>query len=191
MPKAILGLIFPQPSNKHGCSIFFDFVCRTQSSIFCTTNSMRLNLPAITPRIKTEGENQYIFDSIRKKYLLLTPEEWVRQHFISYLINSLGFSAQLLALEKEIKLNGSQKRCDIVAYNRYGQPVLIVECKAPQVKISQKTFDQIARYNLVLGVEWLIVTNGLEHYCCQVQASGSSYQFIEKLPDGSIQDTKS
>jgi len=148
---------------------------------------MQLNLPPIQFKIKEEGLNKYIYDPIRKKYLLLTPEEWVRQHFVSYMITCLGFSSQLLALEKEIKLNGTQKRCDIVAYNRIGKPVLIVECKAPEVKISQKTFDQIARYNLVLDVQWLIVTNGLEHFCCKTDSTSQQYVFVDSLPDGAIQ----
>ncbi len=142
-----------------------------------------LNLPAYQFKIKRDGQRTQIFDAIRKKYLVLTPEEWVRQHFVRYLIEEKGFPASLIAIEMGLKLNGLQKRGDIVAYQASGDPLLIVECKAPSVKISQGTFDQIARYNMVLKVNYLVVTNGLDHYCCIIDHLQGSYHFLKEVPN--------
>lgn len=141
-----------------------------------------LNLPDYTNYIKIDGTNQRIFDIIRKKYLKLTPEEWVRQNFILYLLKQLKYPKGLLAIEMELKLNQLTRRCDIVVFNRKGAPKLIVECKAAHIKINQKTFDQIAEYNLKLRVDFLVVTNGLNHYCCQMDYNNNSYQFIKEIP---------
>ncbi len=132
----------------------------------------------------TEVEGQsFIFDVIRKKNVVLTPEEWVRQHIVHYLISQYAFPKSLISLEKKLTLNELTKRTDIVLYNHTGQPLLIVECKAPEVKIAQSTFDQIARYNLTLRVPYLWVTNGKTNFLCKVDLDSGSINFLEKLPD--------
>ncbi len=141
-----------------------------------------LNLPSYIFKTKTQGQITKIFDIIRRKYVTLTPEEWVRQNFIQYLILEKKYPASLLAIELPIKYNTLKKRGDIVAFNNRGQHVLLVECKAPDVKITQSVFDQIARYNLTLNVKFLVVTNGLDHYCCSMDHENKSYLFIKEVP---------
>lgn len=143
----------------------------------------KLNLPSYSFRLKEENGKPYIFDKFRKKFLVLTPEEWVRQHFAVYLVEELNYPQNLISIEYSMKVNTLSKRGDIVAFNRKGQAVLLVECKAPSVKIDQKVFDQIATYNMQLNVPLLAVTNGLNHYCCQVDFSKKSYLFLENIPD--------
>ena len=142
-----------------------------------------LNLPSYDHRLKKDGEQQRIFDPIRKKYVALTPEEWVRQHFVNFLITNKNVPAGLVVLEKKIILNTMTRRPDILVYDKKGVPVMIVECKAPEVKTSQDTFDQIARYNSVIRAPYLVVTNGLQHYCCQMDHENNSYRFLEDVPD--------
>lgn len=142
-----------------------------------------LNLPPYPFRI-TEREGQFfLFDEIRKKTLLITPEEWVRQHFIQYLTLQKKYPKSLVQLEGGLKLNGQSKRSDILVYNSSGQKVLLVECKAPTVKITQAVFDQIARYNIVHRVPLLAVTNGLQHFYCKIDFEKGKYFFVDKLPD--------
>ncbi len=141
-----------------------------------------LNLPTYSFRIKKEGNKQLIYDNIRKKFLVLTPEEWVRQNFIQFLIKEKGFSASLMAIETGLKINLNQFRADLLVYNRSGNPLLVVEFKAPQVKISQDTFNQIARYNMKFRVPYLIVSNGLDHYCCQLDFEQENYVFLKEIP---------
>lgn len=124
-----------------------------------------------------------IFDEVRKKYVALTPEEWVRQHFIMYLINQKQVPAGLIILEKKLIMNKMSRRPDILIHNRQGEAVMIVECKAPEVNITQDTFDQVARYNSVLSVQYLVVTNGLQHFCCQMDYKGNTYRFLEDIPE--------
>ncbi|MBL4593042.1 MAG: type I restriction enzyme HsdR N-terminal domain-containing protein [Flavobacteriales bacterium] len=143
----------------------------------------KLNLPQYPIKLKEEGGVKYIFDSIRKKYLVLLPEEWVRQNFIQYLINDKNYAASLIAIEKGLKLNELQKRADIVIYNNQAQPIVLVECKAPKVKINQEVFEQVARYNMVFKVPYLVVTNGIEHYCAKVDFQKNSFEFLEEIPD--------
>lgn len=141
-----------------------------------------LNFPEYPFRLKREAGTIFIFDEIRKKFLVLTPEEWVRQHVVQYLINEKQFPKSLIQLEGGLKLNTLQKRTDIVIFNRSGERLVIVECKAPQVKITQDVFDQIARYNMVHRAEWLLVSNGLNHYCCRIDFQNNSYSFLPELP---------
>ena len=143
-----------------------------------------LNLPQYNFRLRknTDGKTE-IFDAIRKRFYVLTPEEWVRQNFIQYLIQEKEFPASLMSIEKGLKLNGMQKRTDIVQYNKSGNPVLIVECKAPEIKLTQDTFDQAARYNLTLHVDYLIITNGLEHYACKMNYQEHKIQFLKAIPN--------
>ena len=123
-----------------------------------------------------------VFDPIRKKFVVLTPEEWVRQHVLQYLIQQKGYSPSLINVEKQLLLNGTQKRYDVVVFNPNGSIFLIVECKAPSIGITQDTFDQIARYNLVTQAQYLMVSNGLEHYFCQMDYQAEQYIFLKELP---------
>lgn len=140
-----------------------------------------LNFPSYQFKYKSSGKITQIFDIVRRKYVALTPEEWVRQHFIHYLVNDKNFPKSLLAVEMNILLNKLKKRCDIVGYNKLAKPILIVECKAPGVKISQKTFDQVAGYNISLRVKHLAVSNGLEHYFCEIDFEKNNYRFIKEI----------
>jgi hypothetical protein len=142
-----------------------------------------LNLPTYFFNIKSEGEDKYIFDGIRKKFVRLTSEEWVRQNFIRYLADEKSFPQGLIGVEISIRLNQLSKRCDILAYNRAGTPLLVTECKASSVKINQEVFDQVVRYNMVLNVHYLIVTNGLQHYCCRLFPETGRVQYLKEVPD--------
>jgi hypothetical protein len=142
----------------------------------------KLNLPDYSFKIRANGINKEIFDTVRKKYVVLTPEEWVRQNFVRYLIEERKYPASLIAIEKTITVNKLKKRCDIVVYNRDRKPVILVECKASSIKISQSSFDQAARYNIALNVKYLIITNGINHYSCIVEGAKSAYVFLENIP---------
>lgn len=142
-----------------------------------------LNLPTYNLKIKSSENNYLIFDIIRKKYVVLTPEEWVRQHFIHYLVEDKKYPVSLISIEKKITVNKLTKRTDILVFNTNGFPEIIVECKAPSVKITQETFDQIARYNLKLSANYLIVTNGIQHYFCQLNTQTETYTFLKNIPN--------
>lgn len=142
-----------------------------------------LNLPSYPFKIKQrEDQSTEIWDPLRNKYIILTPEEWVRQHFVQFLIKEHGLPAGRIAVEHGIKVNHLTRRCDIVYFDSARRPTLIVECKRPHIKISQQTFDQIARYNLTLQVPYLAVTNGLQHVYCQLNYDLKRYVFLENLP---------
>lgn len=142
-----------------------------------------LNLPNFTPNLRVgQGGKQEIFDICRKKFVRLTPEEWVRQTFLSYLINHQHFSASLLVVEAQLTFNKMIKRFDILAYGSDGKPRLVVECKAPTVEITQAVFDQVAMYNMTLTVDYLVVTNGLTHYSCKIDHQNRTYQFLSEIP---------
>jgi hypothetical protein len=143
----------------------------------------KLNLPSYSFKLKSNEKHTLIFDNLRKKYLVLTPEEWVRQHVVRFLIKEKKYPASLIALEKQLIINNLKKRTDIVVFNKEGNPHIIVECKAPTIKINQDTFDQIARYNLKLNANYLMITNGLEHYFCQLDTTNETYVFLENIPD--------
>lgn len=143
----------------------------------------KLNLPTYNFKLKSNEKHVLIFDNLRKKYFVLTPEEWVRQHYVQFLINEKKYPASLIALEKQLTINNLRKRTDIVIFNKEGSPEIIVECKAPHIKISQDTFDQIARYNLKLKAKYLIVTNGIEHYHCQMDFENETYIFLNRIPN--------
>ena len=143
---------------------------------------LALNLPGFAPKVAEKDGKRTIFDPVRQKYVALTPEEWVRQHFVNYLITRKSYPKELLANEVLVKLNGTSKRCDTVAYNRFLEPLVIVEYKAPHINITNTVFDQIARYNMVLRVEYLIVSNGLNHYCCKIDYNNRTYTFLEGIP---------
>jgi type I site-specific restriction endonuclease len=141
-----------------------------------------LNLPPYPFKISDQNGTLFLFDEIRKKEVVLTPEEWVRQHFVQYLIKEKGYPRSLIKLEGGLKLNGNAKRSDIVVFNNKGEKILMVECKAPSVKITQQVFDQVARYNIVHKVPVLAVSNGLQHYYCNINFDKQSYDFIPELP---------
>ena len=141
-----------------------------------------LNLPTYSFKIKSELQRKLIFDSIRRKYVVLTPEEWVRQNFIQYLVEEKGYPASLIAVEKKVDVNLLPQRSDIVLYNRNAKPVIIVECKSAKIKVTQDVFNQIARYNMKLRVPFLVVTNGLQHYCCQMDYQKKTFKFIPEIP---------
>lgn len=147
-----------------------------------------LNFPAFRFDIKNRENKPYILDQIRKKWVLLLPEEWVRQHCISFLVETKGYPKSMINVEKKISVNGRTKRYDIIVYQSTGQPFLLIECKAPSVNISQSSFDQIARYNLVLNSCYLMVTNGLNHYFCKMNRAAQRYVFIPDLPPFSNQN---
>ncbi len=143
----------------------------------------KLNLPEYSFRIKTTEGKSYIFDSLRKKYVRLTPEEWVRQNFVQFLIVEKNYSASLITVEAGVKVNNNPQRADLVVFDRSGNPALVAEFKAPEIKISQQTFDQIVRYNMQLKVKFLIVSNGLEHFCCQINYVENSYAYLAEIPE--------
>lgn len=143
---------------------------------------LELNLPPFDKKIIQDGDKVSIFDVIRRRYVALTPEEWVRQHFVHFLIDEKGFPLSHMNNEVQVKLNGMSRRCDTVLYDKSLQPILIAEYKAPTVDITQKVFDQICRYNIVLHVKYLIVSNGLSHYCCQIDYENGSYTFLPDIP---------
>lgn len=144
---------------------------------------LKLNFPTYQFKIKNSENRRLIFDKIRKKYVVLTPEEWVRQHFIHYLIDEKKYPISLIAVEKQLVVNSLKKRFDILVFNSGGKADIIIECKAPNVKIDQKTFDQIARYNMSLNANYLIVTNGLEHYYCNIDTNENKYHFMKSIPN--------
>jgi len=142
-----------------------------------------LNFPTYSFRLKNSENKTHIFDVVRKKFVVLQPEEWVRQHCIQYLIQEKNYPISLINVEKVVLINGLKKRYDIAVFDSNGSLVLVVECKAPKVKISQTTFDQIARYNLTLKAHYLMVTNGLNHYFCTMNYYNESFEFLKTLPD--------
>ena len=144
---------------------------------------MDLNLPYFTFRIKDHAGKKLIFDGFRRRWVMLTPEEWVRQNFARYITEIKHYPAALVAIERSIRINLHDFRTDMVLFSRTGAPMVVVECKAPEVKISQDVFDQIARYNMELRVNYLIVTNGLTHYCCRFNRDELNYTFLSEIPD--------
>jgi hypothetical protein len=141
-----------------------------------------LQLPPFPFKITEQDGKLTLFDEIRKKHILITPEEWVRQHFVQYLINHKGYPKTLIKLEGGLTLHGKPRRTDIVVFNPNGEKILLIECKAPSVTIDQKVFDQVARYNMVHKVALVAVSNGLQHYYCRINFEKQNYKFIEDLP---------
>ena len=143
----------------------------------------QLNFPSYSFRFKNSENKVAIFDDIRKKFIILTPEEWVRLHTVQFLLQEKSYPKSYLNVEKLIKINDLSKRYDIVVFQPDGTIFLLVECKAPEVKITQQTFDQIARYNLTLKAKYLMVTNGLNHYFCKMDFEKEKYVFLDELPE--------
>ena len=143
----------------------------------------RLNLPQYEIKIGEKNGKRTIFDFLRRKYVTLTPEEWVRQHFTHYLTDHKGYPKGLMGNEVELRVGEKRLRCDTILYNKQGQPQMIIEYKAPTIQIQQKTFDQISVYNLLLHVDYLIVSNGLQHYCCKMTYDSQKYLLLKEIPD--------
>lgn len=143
----------------------------------------RLNLPPYPIKITERGDKRMIFDFLRRKYVALTPEEWVRQHFVHYLVEHKGYPQGLLGNEIELRTGEKRLRCDSILYNKVAAPMMIIEYKAPTIPIQQKTFDQISVYNLLLKVDYLIVSNGLQHFCCKMDYANQRYTFLRAIPD--------
>lgn len=150
------------------------------------TKMYRLNLPSYEIKIAERQGKRMIFDVLRRKYVALTPEEWVRQHFVHYLIEHKQYPQGLLANEVQLQVGDKSLRCDTLLYNKELRPRMIIEYKAPTIQIQQKTFDQISVYNLLLKVDYLIVSNGLQHYCCKMDYPNQKYEFLEEIPDYQI-----
>lgn len=144
---------------------------------------LALNLPPYETKITEKEGKRQILDILRRSFVALTPEEWVRQHFVHYLLEHKGYPAALMANEVAITLNGTKRRCDTVVYDRLLRPRAIIEYKAPEVKITKEVFAQISRYNLKLKVEYLIISNGLQHYCCKMDYEKQSYTFLQEIPE--------
>ncbi|MFO7977706.1 MAG: type I restriction enzyme HsdR N-terminal domain-containing protein [Bacteroidales bacterium] len=142
-----------------------------------------LNLPAYPFRMRQQGDKALIFDAFRKKYVALTPEEWVRQHFLAWLALEKFYPVGLIAVEAPLKYHRMAKRADAIIYDQQGKALMIIECKAPEVKITQKVFDQVARYNLPFQVAYLVVTNGMEHFCCKMNDAAQGWAFLDQVPD--------
>ena len=142
----------------------------------------KLNLPVYDFKIRTEKGKDLIFDIIRKKYVVLTPEEWVRQNFVQFLIHEKKYPKSLMALEKRLLVNSQPQRFDMVIYNRKGQPHIIIEFKSPSVKISQNTFDQVVRYNMALKVKYILVSNGMHHFACEIDYEKNNYSYLKDIP---------
>jgi hypothetical protein len=142
-----------------------------------------LNFPKFSFRFKNKENKISIFDVIRKRFVILQPEEWVRQHCIHYLIDYKGYPKSLINIEKELIINSLRKRYDIVIFNSDGSIHLIVECKAPTININQNVFDQIALYNLSLNATYLMISNGINHYYCQMDFKKEKYHFLKDIPE--------
>ena len=141
-----------------------------------------LNLPKAKLKLTRRNDDLYVFDIFRKKELLLTPEEWVRQHFLHFLVQEKHTPLGLISSEHALTINGLQRRCDAVVFNKKGKPIVIVECKAPSVKLSEKTLHQVAQYNFKLNVNWLILTNGIQTITCHINHSSKKLDYLEEVP---------
>jgi len=142
-----------------------------------------LNFPIYDFRFKSRENKVHIFDVIRKKFVVLQPEEWVRQHLLHYLVQDKKYPPSIISVEKQLTINKLKKRYDIVVYNSDGSIEILVECKSPKIKITQPVFDQIARYNMQLNSSYLMVTNGLNHFYCKMDLKEEKYAFLEQIPD--------
>ena len=141
-----------------------------------------LNLPTFNYKLKKDGGKHFILDLIRRKYVVLTPEEWVRQHFVHFLINDLKYPKPLFKVESGLKFNTLSKRSDILIHDREGKAWMLVECKSPEIKLTQKAFNQIAVYNMTIGAKYLAVTNGMVHFCYRIGKTGEELEFLKDFP---------
>jgi len=147
---------------------------------------MQINLPPYEFKITQKEGKNLIFDDYRRRWVKLNPEEWVRQHFVRYLVEEKHYPASLIAVEHSLKINRQVFRADAVVFSTDGKPLLLVECKAPEVKITQKVFEQIVRYNFEFQVDYLIVTNGLSHFCCKIDKTNQTYEYLKEIPEYNV-----
>lgn len=143
----------------------------------------QLNLPDFNFKITKEEGKIYIFDAIRKKKIFLTPEEWVRQHFIHYLIAYKTFPKSLIKVESGLKYNKLPMRSDVLIYDRSGNPLILIECKSYQVKINAATFAQVSKYNQTIKAPYIMVTNGMQHYCCRIDFENEKFDYLKTIPE--------
>ena len=143
---------------------------------------LALNLPKTELKVISKDGKQQVFDVLRRRFVVLTPEEWVRQQFVHFLIRHKGYPAECIGNEVSITLGATKKRCDTVIYGNHAEPLMVIEYKSPNVEITQKVFEQICRYNIKMKVEWLVVSNGLQHYCTRIDYENGTYQFVEDIP---------
>jgi hypothetical protein len=143
---------------------------------------MEINLPPYEIKLRKQNGRRQIFDFLRRRYVSLTPEEWVRQHFVHFLIEQKGYPKGLLANEVEQKIGDKKLRCDTLLYNKELRPRMIIEYKAPEIAITQRVFNQITVYNFLLHVDYLIVSNGRQHYCCRMDYEKGEYTFLQDIP---------
>lgn len=144
---------------------------------------MEINLPPFEIKLREEGGKREIFDFLRRRYVSLTPEEWVRQHFVHFLVEQKGYPKGLLTNELELRVGQKRLRCDTVLYDKQLRPLMIAEYKAPTVAITQRVFNQITVYNMLLHVDYLMVSNGMQHYCCRMNYDRNSYDFLPLIPE--------
>lgn len=142
-----------------------------------------LNLPTYFFRIKEDRGKKYIFDEIRRRFVLLTPEEWVRQHLVNFLVTQKNFPLSLIAVEKGFKNNRRKQRYDLLVFDRKGEPLMMIECKAPGIDINQHVFDQAGRYNNKYKAAYMLISNGMNHYCCLINKTSRQYRFLQEIPD--------
>jgi hypothetical protein len=143
----------------------------------------QLNLPPYEIKVREKDGRKQIFDFLRSRYVALTPEEWVRQHFVHFLVEHKGYPKGMLGNEVELRIGEKKLRCDTILYNKVAAPQMIVEYKAPEIEITQRVFDQITVYNQLLHVDYLIVSNGLSHYCCRMDYERQGYEFLRDIPE--------
>lgn len=141
-----------------------------------------LNLPQYPFKVKQKDGKKYIFDVFRKTFVVITPEEWVRQHFLMWLVNDLHYPGGLIAVETPLKYNNLKKRADALIYNKQGSPVMLVECKAPHIVVNQKTFEQAAGYMYSCKTDYMALTNGMKHYCCYIDKVSGNISFLRHMP---------
>ena len=147
---------------------------------------MEINLPPYEIKLREQNGHRQIFDFLRRRYVALTPEEWVRQHFVHFLVEHKGYPKGLLANEVELRIGEKKLRCDSLLYNKESQPQMIIEYKAPHIELTQRVFDQITAYNTLLHVDYLIVSNGLQHVCCRMDYEKNSWEFLQDIPNYSM-----
>ncbi|MDE7426884.1 MAG: type I restriction enzyme HsdR N-terminal domain-containing protein [Muribaculaceae bacterium] len=143
---------------------------------------MELNLPAFDIKLRRRGAGVQVWDTLRRRWVALTPEEWVRQHFVNYLITQMGYPAGLLANEVSLRLNGTLRRCDSIVYSRGLRPLMVIEYKAPHVAVTREVFEQVARYNTVIKAPYLAVSNGMVSFCCRVDMETGKWNFLQEIP---------
>ena len=143
---------------------------------------IELNLPPYAYKLKQNNGSVQIWDAVRRKYVALTPEEWVRQHFIAYLVGSKKYPLGRIGYEISLSLNGRSRRCDTLVYDAEGQPLVLIEYKAPHISVSQKVFEQAVRYNICFRVPYIMLSNGISHYCCHIDYDSRKYSFLTEIP---------